>query len=102
MPRSVRLCRSNALAAVAACAAVYGFAAPPAAVAAEPAAEAQAKVTERPARGMKKSEVEARYGAPATRHGAVGQPPIERWDYPGLIVFFEYDHVVHAVLASGG
>src|SRR5262245_8507924 len=38
---------------------------------------------ERPARGMSMSAVESRFGPPATRHNAVGQPPITRWDYPG-------------------
>jgi hypothetical protein len=52
-----------------------------------------------PTRGMHMSQVEARFGAPATRHAAVGKPPITRWDYPGFSVFFEYDHVIHAVTA---
>jgi len=52
---------------------------------------------ERPARGATMAWVEARFGAPATRTGPVGQPPITRWDYPGFSVYFEYDHVVHAV-----
>ena len=30
------------------------------------------------------SAVEARFGAPRTRHAAVGEPPITRWDYDGL------------------
>ena len=52
---------------------------------------------ERPARGSSMARVEARFGAPATRSGPVGQPPISRWDYPDFVVFFEHDHVVHAV-----
>ena len=44
--------------------------------------------------------VEARFGAPAARHEAVGKPPITRWDYKGFTVYFEYDHVVHAVAHS--
>jgi hypothetical protein len=43
------------------------------------------------------SQVERQYGAPAERFGAVGQPPITRWVYPSMVVYFEYDHVVHAV-----
>jgi hypothetical protein len=27
----------------------------------------------------------------------VGQPPIERWEYPGFIVYFEYRNVLHSV-----
>jgi hypothetical protein len=61
-------------------------------------AQPQAAAQERPARGMKMNEVESRFGAPASRSTAVGQPPITRWDYPGMIVYFEHDHVVHAVL----
>ena len=50
-----------------------------------------------PARGLLKSEVEHQYGAPRERLPAVGQPPISRWIYDGYTVYFEYDHVVHAV-----
>jgi hypothetical protein len=52
---------------------------------------------ERPARGMTMRAVEERFGAPANRHAAVGQPPITRWDYQGFSVFFEHDRVIHAV-----
>lgn len=54
----------------------------------------------RPARGASMQAVEAKFGAPAQRHSAVGQPPITRWDYPGFSVFFEYEHVVHAVATA--
>lgn len=50
-----------------------------------------------PARGTSMAQVEARFGSPATRHAAVGTPPITRWDYPGFSVYFEHQHVVHAV-----
>jgi len=55
---------------------------------------------ETPARGSSMKSVEARFGAPETRHAAVGKPPITRWDYPGFSVYFEYDHVVHAVASA--
>lgn len=58
---------------------------------------AQSTAAERPARGSSKARVEALFGAPANRSGAVGQPPITRWDYADFVVFFEYDHVVHTV-----
>jgi hypothetical protein len=58
---------------------------------------AGAAAGERPARGSSMARVESRFGAPATRSGPVGQPPITRWDYPDFVVFFEYEHVVHAV-----
>lgn len=56
-----------------------------------------------PSRGSLMHSVEAEYGAPATKHApvpAIGtkqNPPITRWDYPQFSVFFEHNHVVHAV-----
>lgn len=51
----------------------------------------------KPTRGMSRERVEAVFGTPSSRQAAVGDPPITRWDYPGFAVFFEYDHVIHAV-----
>ena len=51
-----------------------------------------------PTRGALMSQVQAKFGTPAEIHGAVGNPPITRWDYPGFSVFFEHQHVIHAVL----
>jgi hypothetical protein len=56
---------------------------------------------ELPPRGINMARVEERFGAPKVRHAAVGQPPITRWDYEGFSVYFEHQHVVHAV-AHGG
>jgi hypothetical protein len=56
---------------------------------------------ELPPRGATMARVEERFGAPRARHAAVGQPPITRWDYAGFSVYFEHQHVVHAV-AHGG
>lgn len=50
-----------------------------------------------PVRGQSMSQIERQHGAPAERFAAVGQPPITRWVYPTMIVYFEYEHVVHAV-----
>jgi len=50
-----------------------------------------------PPRGTSMAQVEAQFGAPTQRYAAVGQPPITRWVYPTFVVFFEYQHVVHAV-----
>ena len=50
-----------------------------------------------PARGQSMAAVERQFGAPTERFAAVGQPPITRWVYPGFVVYFEYEHVVHAV-----
>jgi hypothetical protein len=57
-----------------------------------------AATIERPQRGSTMSTVQSRFGEPVTRHAAVGQPPITRWDYPQFAVFFERDRVLHAVL----
>jgi hypothetical protein len=54
----------------------------------------------RPDRGMRMQAVEAKYGAPTTRYPAVGKPPIARWDYPSMVVYFENDRVIHAVLTN--
>ncbi|HET9695039.1 MAG TPA: hypothetical protein VFP48_11705 [Steroidobacteraceae bacterium] len=51
-----------------------------------------------PSRGMTMGQVEKRFGAPAERYAPVGQPPITRWVYTDKVVYFEYDHVVHAVV----
>jgi hypothetical protein len=56
---------------------------------------------DRPGRGMSMKAVEAKFGAPLERHAAVGKPPITRWDYSGFAVFFEYEHVIDAVVSSG-
>ena len=51
-----------------------------------------------PTRGMTMCQVERQFGAPSERHAPVGQPPITRWVYADKVVYFEYDHVVHAVV----
>ena len=50
-----------------------------------------------PVRGQSMAQVERQFGAPTERFAPVGQPPITRWVYADKIVYFEYDHVVHAV-----
>jgi hypothetical protein len=52
---------------------------------------------EQPSRGMSKKAVETTWGEPSVRRGGIGAPPISRWEYPGFVVYFEYDNVVHAV-----
>jgi hypothetical protein len=61
---------------------------------------------DRPQRGLTMDEVEKKFGAPVTRHPAVGggtpqHPPITRWDYSGFAVFFEGDRVIHSVVTNG-
>ena len=51
-----------------------------------------------PARGMTMGKVEAAFGVPTQRVAAVGQPPITRWEYPGFVVYFEHQHVIHSVV----
>lgn len=58
---------------------------------------ARATSSERPARGTSMDSVEARFGMPTSRQPAVGDPPITRWEYPGFVVYFEYQYVIHAV-----
>jgi hypothetical protein len=53
-----------------------------------------------PARGMTMNQVASKFGAPVTKVPAVGKPPISRWEYPGFIVYFEADHVIHSVVAD--
>jgi hypothetical protein len=53
-----------------------------------------------PARGMTMEQVATKFGTPVTKVPAVGRPPISRWEYPGFIVYFESDHVIHSVVAN--
>ena len=60
----------------------------------------------KPTSGMSMESVEAKYGAPTRRAPAVGgastaQPPITRWEYPGFVVYFEHNRVVHTVTTPG-
>jgi hypothetical protein len=52
-----------------------------------------------PSRGMTMNEVSTKFGAPTNKVPAVGRPPISRWEYPGFVVYFENDHVIHSVVA---
>src|SRR3546814_15973880 len=54
-----------------------------------------------PSRGMTMAQVEARFGAPAERLDARGGqkrqwPTINRWVYPGFVVYFEKSRVIDA------
>lgn len=59
--------------------------------------QAAATTGVRPNRGMSMKTVESRWGSPSTKRGAVGDPPITRWEYPSFVVYFEYRNVIHAV-----
>ena len=56
------------------------------------------RVLEVPRRGITKTEVERRFGAPLAQQPAVGDPPISSWDYENYRVYFERDLVLHTVL----
>ena len=57
---------------------------------------------QRPSRGMTMQSVETSWGAPMRRSGPVGEPPIASWEYSDFVVYFEYDHVIHAVARKSG
>jgi hypothetical protein len=59
---------------------------------------AEAAGGEMPASGITKAGVTSGWGEPGQKIDAVGEPPISRWDYGNFVVYFEYDHVIHAVL----
>lgn len=61
----------------------------------------QAENMQLPPNGMNKQEVRSKFGEPAKVHGAVGDPPITRWDYEQWSVYFEYDLVLFTVLKKG-
>jgi len=55
-----------------------------------------------PMRGMSMAQVQARFGAPSDRLDPRGGqkrawPTINRWTYPGFVVYFERDKVIDAV-----
>ncbi len=54
-----------------------------------------------PENGLSMAEVEARFGAPESRDGPVGDPPITQWVYGRWSVYFEYDKVLFTVLHKG-
>jgi hypothetical protein len=49
---------------------------------------------------MTTNEVSTKFGTPTSKVPAVGRPPISRWEYPGFVVYFENDHVIHSVVAN--
>jgi len=49
---------------------------------------------------MTMDQVSSKFGAPTSKVPAVGNPPISRWAYPGFVVYFEHEHVIHSVVAD--
>ena len=52
----------------------------------------------RPDRGMSRAQVESEYGKAVKKYSAVGTPPITKWSYQSMTVYFEHDHVIHSVV----
>lgn len=50
-----------------------------------------------PRMGVSRQAVLQQLGEPQQRRAAVGNPPISSWDYADVVVYFEYDHVIHIV-----
>jgi hypothetical protein len=79
-----------------------------------PAAAAETLLIERvqseaavtlPSRGSSMAQVQSRFGEPSQKLSPVSgpnarkfNPPITRWVYPTFEVYFEYNHVIDAVL----
>jgi hypothetical protein len=90
--------------------AVTSMAMPSAAQPAKAPADAQmqpaANIPALPSRGMDMANVEHIYGTPLEKltpvpaKGTPTHPPITRWIYPNFVVYFEYNHVVHAVIKA--
>ena len=58
-----------------------------------------------PARGSSMTQVQSKFGIPAQKLAPISgpnsrkyNPPITRWVYPTFEVYFEYNHVIDAVL----
>jgi hypothetical protein len=58
-----------------------------------------------PTRGSTMTQVQSRFGAPVQKMPPISgpnarkfNPPITRWVYPNYEVYFEYNHVIDAVL----
>lgn len=81
-----------------------GFGANPAILADEvkvPVGAQEQSNVEKPKRGISKNQVRKKFGEPSSTSGPVGQPPITTWRYGNMTVYFEYNHVVHAVVHAG-
>ena len=54
-------------------------------------------IMELPQRGASMDTVRFKFGNPIKELFPVGNPPITQWEYNGFNVFFEYQHVIHAI-----
>jgi len=51
-----------------------------------------------PQTGQSKEAVMQKLGQPVSTRGPFGEPPITTWTYSEFTVYFEHDHVIHAVI----
>lgn len=58
----------------------------------------EAAAIQRPKTGALRAEVAEQFGEPLRKNAAKGSPPISSWEYQDFVVYFEHDHVIHAVL----
>jgi hypothetical protein len=61
----------------------------------------QAERMDLPENGQSMDDVRARFGDPASKNAAVGDPPITRWDFERFSVYYEYGLVLFTVLHKG-
>lgn len=59
----------------------------------------QQSIQQLPSKGMKQTDVIAKFGEPVATKPASGEPPITRWIYPNFSVYFESEVVIHSVVA---
>lgn len=53
-----------------------------------------------PTRGMTMDQVKQHFGQPLKSYAPVGDPPISRWQYDGMTVYFENQYVIHSVATN--
>ncbi len=53
-----------------------------------------------PQHGLSMAKVISRYGEPLEKSAPVGTPPITKWEYDQYTVYFEYEHVLKAVVQA--
>jgi hypothetical protein len=51
-----------------------------------------------PLKGTTMNQVELKYGKAISVKGPIGTPPITTWKYDTFSVYFEHQHVIHAVV----
>jgi len=62
--------------------------------------EAPPSVGAMPSRGMTMDQVKQYFGEPRKRIPPVGDPPITRWQYDDMMVYFEYKYVIDSVATN--